>query len=96
MSSGIVVVDYGSEMCFPYATPCVRSVPKPKVDWRPQYHSLRRSRHLARCRRVCPCDGSFESRGISDALRDFVASGRPFLGICIGMQVLMQRSTNSA
>lgn len=33
------------------------------------------------------------ARGISDALRDFVATGRPFLGICIGMQVLMQRSS---
>ncbi len=36
---------------------------------------------------------ALNSRGISDALRDFVAKGRPFLGICIGMQVLMQRST---
>lgn len=31
--------------------------------------------------------------GLSDTLRDFVATGRPFLGICIGMQVLMDRST---
>jgi glutamine amidotransferase len=36
---------------------------------------------------------ALHARGISDALRDFVATGRPFLGICIGMQVLMDRSS---
>lgn len=36
---------------------------------------------------------SLHSKGISGALRDFVATGRPFLGICIGMQVLMDRSS---
>jgi glutamine amidotransferase len=30
--------------------------------------------------------------GLSDTLRRYVDSGRPFLGICIGMQVLMDRS----
>lgn len=36
---------------------------------------------------------ALHAKGISDALRDFVATGRPFLGICIGMQVLMDRSS---
>lgn len=36
---------------------------------------------------------ALESGGIADALRDFVAQERPFMGICIGMQVLMDRST---
>lgn len=36
---------------------------------------------------------ALHGKGISDALSDFVATGRPFLGICIGMQVLMDRSS---
>ncbi|UYO40496.1 imidazole glycerol phosphate synthase subunit HisH [Rhodopseudomonas palustris] len=36
---------------------------------------------------------ALHAKGISDALRDFVDTGRPFLGICIGMQVLMDRSS---
>lgn len=36
---------------------------------------------------------ALHGKGISDALRDFVSTGRPFLGICIGMQVLMERSS---
>jgi imidazole glycerol-phosphate synthase subunit HisH len=30
--------------------------------------------------------------GFDDAIRDFVATGRPFLGICVGMQVLFDAS----
>src|SRR5690606_37157092 len=37
--------------------------------------------------------GALHQTGLSDTLREFVATGRPFLGICIGMQVLMDRST---
>lgn len=36
---------------------------------------------------------ALQSSGTTDALRDFIATDRPFLGICIGMQVLMERST---
>ncbi len=30
--------------------------------------------------------------GFTDALRDFIASGKPYLGICMGMQVLLEKS----
>lgn len=36
---------------------------------------------------------ALRSGGLADALMDYVATERPFLGICIGMQVLMERST---
>lgn len=35
---------------------------------------------------------SLEQLGIADPIREFVASGRPFLGICVGMQVLCANS----
>lgn len=32
---------------------------------------------------------TFEVTGIADALRDYYAAGKPILGICLGMQLLM-------
>jgi glutamine amidotransferase len=48
---------------------------------------------------VVPGQGAFGmfmrglvERGLGDALREALASGRPFLGICLGMQVLFDES----
>lgn len=38
------------------------------------------------------CIGSLEERGLVDAVREVVAAGRPFLGICVGMQLLYEAS----
>ena len=35
------------------------------------------------------CMAELRRRGLIDPLREFATSGRPFLGICVGMQVLM-------
>jgi glutamine amidotransferase len=34
--------------------------------------------------------GEIERRGLTTAIKDSVASGKPFLGICVGMQVLFE------
>ncbi|KAJ7487537.1 hypothetical protein B0H11DRAFT_1096571 [Mycena galericulata] len=51
---------------------------------------------------VFPGVGAFESaiqhltrRGLLEPLRDYILSGRPYFGICIGMQVLYQSSDES-
>lgn len=48
---------------------------------------------------ILPGDGAFavtmealRERGLDRALRTFIAGGRPFLGICIGMQILYEQS----
>jgi imidazole glycerol-phosphate synthase subunit HisH len=48
---------------------------------------------------VVPGDGAFgpamarfRSQGFADRIRAFVDSGRPFLGICLGMQLLFEES----
>jgi glutamine amidotransferase len=48
---------------------------------------------------VVPGQGAFgvfmrglAERGLGDALREVIASGRPYLGICLGMQVLFDSS----
>jgi imidazole glycerol-phosphate synthase subunit HisH len=50
-------------------------------------------------RLVVPGVGAFaksmeelKKRGFDDTIREFVASGRPFLGICVGMQMLFDGS----
>ncbi|HAJ56888.1 MAG TPA: imidazole glycerol phosphate synthase subunit HisH [Candidatus Omnitrophica bacterium] len=35
------------------------------------------------------------ARGFIEPLRDFISAGRPFLGICLGMQLLMEKSEES-
>jgi glutamine amidotransferase len=48
---------------------------------------------------VVPGQGAFgvfmrglADRGLGDALREAIASGRPYLGICLGMQILFDES----
>lgn len=36
-----------------------------------------------------------KSRGFDSAIKDFVKTGRPFLGICLGLQVLFESSEES-
>lgn len=38
------------------------------------------------------CMGRLEASGLGDVVREHVASGRPFLGICVGMQLLYEGS----
>lgn len=37
------------------------------------------------------CMGSLRAKGLDDAIRDFAQGGRPFIGVCVGMQVLFER-----
>lgn len=38
------------------------------------------------------CMTRLEERGLADSVREVVAAGRPFLGICVGMQLLFEGS----
>lgn len=53
-------------------------------------------------RAILPGVGAFgeamnglESRGLVQAIREFAASGRPLLGVCLGLQVLFESSEES-
>jgi glutamine amidotransferase len=41
------------------------------------------------------CVGNLAKLGLVDALREFIASQRPFLGICVGLQMLFETGTES-
>lgn len=38
------------------------------------------------------CIGNLKEYGLVDPVKEFIASGRPFLGICVGMQLLADES----
>jgi imidazole glycerol-phosphate synthase subunit HisH len=38
------------------------------------------------------CVSAMQRQGLFGAVREFIASGRPFLGICVGYQALFERS----
>lgn len=38
------------------------------------------------------CAATLAERGLTDAVKDFAETGRPFLGICVGMQLLFDYS----
>jgi glutamine amidotransferase len=38
------------------------------------------------------CVTAFRTRGLGDAIREVIAAGRPYLGICLGLQVLFDES----
>jgi imidazole glycerol phosphate synthase glutamine amidotransferase subunit len=41
------------------------------------------------------CMAQLESRGLLSAIRDWVAAGKPYLGICLGYQILFDSSEES-
>lgn len=41
------------------------------------------------------CMAQLESRGLVSAIRDWVAAGKPYLGICLGYQILFDSSEES-
>ena len=59
--------------------------------------------HCTRCQSlIFPGVGAFgqaiaalEAKGFIEPLREYIASGKPYFGICIGMQVLFQSSTEN-
>ena len=41
------------------------------------------------------CARSLQRRGLTGPLREWLAAGRPYLGICLGYQILFERSTEA-
>jgi glutamine amidotransferase len=41
------------------------------------------------------CVKNLEENGITETIKDFIRSGKPYLGICLGLQVLFEESEES-
>ncbi len=88
----IALIDYGSGN--------LRSVHKALVKVGAQVRVVQRPEEMVDARAVVlPGVGAFDDcinalgkQGLLEASRDFIKSGRPFLGICVGYQALFERS----
>jgi glutamine amidotransferase len=84
----VVIVDYEMGNLRSVAKAAERAGAEVRVTQDPA--EVRRADRL-----ILPGVGAFpdamaalRSRGLDDAVKDFVATGRPFLGICLGLQLL--------
>ena len=92
MSKSIIVIDYGIGNVFSVCNALAKIGGSPVLSGDPT--------SIAKADRVVlPGVGAFSKAmhklrrdGLDDSIARFIDTGRPFLGICIGMQVLMERS----
>jgi glutamine amidotransferase len=88
----IAVVDYGAGNLRSVAKALARSGLRPEVTSQPGV--VRRADGV-----VLPGVGAFaaaalslEKTGLADAVRAFIDSGKPYLGLCLGLQLLFEES----
>jgi glutamine amidotransferase len=92
MSRAVAIVDTGSGNLRSVEKALAHVGGEPAITSDPDV--IRRAERV-----VVPGQGAFgafvramRERGLEDALREAIASGRPFLGICLGLQVLFEES----
>jgi imidazole glycerol phosphate synthase glutamine amidotransferase subunit len=88
LSQGVTLLDYGAGnlrsvvKAFEHEGARVTLTADPAVARRGARLVLPGQGHFGQCMR------RLEEAGLADAVREHVAAGRPFLGICVGMQLL--------
>jgi glutamine amidotransferase len=89
----VVVVDYGRGNLFSVCQAVARVGGEPRLTSEPE--AVRRAERL-----ILPGVGAFgdamaglRERGLEDAVKTFTAAGRPLLGLCLGMQLLLDESS---
>jgi imidazole glycerol phosphate synthase glutamine amidotransferase subunit len=90
--TSVVLLDYGAgnvrsvAKAFEHQGARVKVTADPDAARRADRLALPGQGHFGQCMR------RLEESGLARAVRDFVATGRPFLGICVGMQLLFEGS----
>ena len=89
----IAVVDHGSGNLRSVARAVARSGMKPDVTSDPA--QLRRADGvvLPGVGAFADCAANMHAKGLDDAVREVIAAGKPYLGLCLGMQILFEEST---
>jgi imidazole glycerol-phosphate synthase subunit HisH len=90
--SSVVLLDYGAgnvrsvAKAFEHEGARVTLSADPEVARRADRLALPGQGHFGQCMR------RLQETGLADAVREFVGTGRPFMGICVGMQLLFDGS----
>jgi imidazole glycerol-phosphate synthase subunit HisH len=89
----VIVVDYGRGNLFSVSQAVARVGGEPRLTSEPD--AVRRADRV-----ILPGVGAFgdamaglRERGLEDAVKTFAAAGRPLLGLCLGMQLLLDESS---
>lgn len=92
MTATVHIVDYGAGNLFSIARALEKANARPVLMTHPEQAALAE-------RLILPGVGAFgrametlAASGMDQALRDFASTGRPFLGICLGMQMMLETS----
>jgi len=84
----IVVVDYGAGNLRSVANALIRLGYRPEITSRPQNLSDASAVILPGVGAAADTMASLTRLGLADPLRRFITDGRPFFGVCMGLQVL--------
>lgn len=90
--SQVVLLDYGAgnvrsvAKAFEHEGAAVTLTADPEVALRAERLALPGQGHFGQCM------GRLEESGLAEAVKEFIGTGRPFIGICVGMQLLYQGS----
>jgi len=87
MSQSVVVIDYGIGNVFSVCNALRKIGASPVLTNDPKL--------IANADRLVLPVENLKKNGLDNAIYDFVATRRPFLGICIGMQLLMDSSSEN-
>jgi glutamine amidotransferase len=93
MTRAVVVVDYGIGNVFSVCNALVRVGASPILTEDPVKIAKADTVILPGVGAFSRAMRNLKTRGLDDAISTFIRTGNPFLGICLGMQVLMQCST---
>ncbi len=90
MSRAVVIVDYGMGNVMSVRRGLDHCGADTRLTDRPDEIAAAERLVLPGVGAFADCMRALESRGLVDPLKAFVATGRPFLGICVGMQILLE------
>ena len=88
----IAVVDYGAGNLRSVAKALLRAGLNPEITSDPSVVRAAWGVVLPGAGAFALAIGQLDAMGLSDAIRESVAAGRPYLGLCLGLQLLFEES----
>lgn len=88
----VVIVDYGVGNLLSVARAVEKAGGAPLLSGAPQVVGEAERLIVPGVGAFGDCAAALKSRGLDDAVRDYIARERPMLGICVGMQLLFDKS----
>ena len=88
----IAVVDYGAGNLRSVAKALLRAGLNPEITSDPSVVRAAGGVVLPGAGAFALAIGQLDAMGLSDAIRESVAAGRPYLGLCLGLQLLFEES----